>query len=115
MVELIKLFSKRLSESTTACALVMTQGSLSVLSLGHWIVALKTGILASFATALVVWAGKGEWVDNKYAMAGLIGLLTAVVDGNIHPASFSQENVVTGIAAGLLCIVMSKVWTTQKS
>jgi len=43
-------------------------------------------------------------------MAGLIGLLTAVVDGNIHPASFSQENVVTGIGAGLLCLVMSKVY-----
>jgi hypothetical protein len=112
-LETTKLVSKRLGESASSCALIMTQGDVSGLSLAHWSVALQTGLIATLATLAVVIYGKSEWLENKYAMAGAIGFFTAVADMFVHPSGFggaSTEAIVTGIGAGILCLLMSKVY-----
>ncbi len=114
MRERLSLLGKRIGESTTSCALTMVKGNVAALSLGHWQVALQTGILAGLATILFVSIDKTHLADNKFAMAGLLGLFTAIVDGVIHPAHFSQESIVTGIGAGLLCLVMTKATEKKK-
>lgn len=110
----LKIFLKRVSESTTSCMVMMTQGNLTAITLGHWGKALQVGIIAATATLAVVIYGNSEWKDNKFAMAGIIGFFTAVADMLTHPTHFggpSTEAIVTGIGAGLLCLTMSKVWS----
>jgi hypothetical protein len=49
-------------------------------------------------------------MDNKYTIAGLTGFATAVADYLIHPTHFGgefTEALVTGLAAGLLCLALS--------
>ena len=110
----LNIFLKRLSESTTSCMVMMTQGNLLAITLGHWGNALQVGAIASISTLAVVIYGNKDWSDNKFAMVGVIGFFTAVADMMTHPTHFggpSTEAIVTGIGAGLLCLVMSKIWS----
>ncbi len=110
----LNIFLKRLSESTTSCMVMMTQGNLLAITVYHWQKALQVGLIASVATLAVVIYGNKDWADNKFAMAGIIGFFTAVTDMMTHPTHFggpSTEAIVTGIGAGLLCLVMSKIWS----
>jgi hypothetical protein len=93
---------------------MMTQGNLLAITVYHWQKALQVGLIASVATLAVVIYGNKDWSDNKFAMAGVIGFFTAVADMMTHPTHFggpSTEAIVTGIGAGLLCLVMSKIWS----
>ncbi len=110
----LNIFLKRLSESTTSCMVMMTQGNLLAITLGHWGKALQVGVIASIATVALIIYGNKSLSDNKFAMAGAIGFFTAVADMMTHPTHFggpSTEAIVTGIGAGLLCLTMSKVWS----
>ena len=110
----LNIFLKRLSESTTSCIVMMTQGNLTAITLGHWAKALQVGVIASIATVALVIYGNKNLSDNKFAMAGAIGFFTAVADMMTHPTHFggpSTEAIVTGIGAGLLCLAMSKIWS----
>ena len=107
----ISILLKRLSESTTSCMVMMTQGNLLAMTLGHWGKALQVGLIASVATVIVVIYGNKDWSNNKFAMAGAIGFFTAIADMMSHHSGFggaSTEAIVTGIGAGLLCLAMSK-------
>ncbi len=112
----LNILLKRLSESTTSCLVMMTQGNLLAITLGHWSKALQVGFIASVATLAVVIYGNKDWSDNKFAMAGIIGFFTAVADLFTHPTHFggaSTEAICTGIGAGLLCLAMSNVWSKK--
>ena len=81
---------------------MMTQGNLLAITLGHWSKALQVGVIASVATLAVVIYGNKDWSDNKFAMAGIIGFFTAVADTMTHPTHFggaSTEAICTGIGA----------------
>ena len=108
----VNTFIKRLSESTTSCIVMMTQGNLIAITLGHWEKALQVGVIASIATVALIIYGNKNLSDNKFAMAGAIGFFTAVADMMTHPTHFGgpyTEAIVTGVGAGLLCLTMSKV------
>jgi len=93
---------------------MMTQGNLLAITVYHWQKALQVGLIASVATLAVVIYGNKDWADNKFAMAGIIGFFTAVADMMTHPTHFggpSTEAIVTGIGAGIICLVMSKIWS----
>jgi len=114
LIKHINTFLKRLSESTTSCIVMMTQGNLIAITLGHWEKALQVGVIASIATVALIIYGNQNLSDNKFAMAGAIGFFTAVADMMTHPTHFggpSTEAIVTGVGAGLLCLTMSKVWS----
>jgi hypothetical protein len=108
----IKLFFNRLSESGTSCLITMVQGNVLAITLGHWMVALKTGFTSSILYVFITSFLKEDLASNKYVMAGAVGFITAVADMLIHPSHFggaSTEAIVTGIGAGLLCFVLAKV------
>jgi hypothetical protein len=107
-----EIFAKRLLESTTSCMMMMTQGNILAITLGHWGKALQVGLIASLATVFLIKIHKEDLTQSKYVMAGIIGIFTAVADLATHPTHFggvTTEAVVTGIGAGLLCLCLSNI------
>jgi hypothetical protein len=105
---------ENVSESATACLLTMVQGNVLALTLGHWLIASRTGVVAGiFATvATMVIRSRSKWV-----IAGVLCLVTATVDYFTHPTHFGvavAEAVVTGLAAGALSLLVSNVRRRRK-
>jgi hypothetical protein len=95
-------FLENIAESATACLVTMVQGNLLALSLSHWLIASRTGVIAgAVATAAILLARtKRQWVISV-----VLGVVTAVVDYFVHPGRFgpaAMEAVVTGLGAAVL-------------
>ncbi len=76
---------ENVTESALACLLTMVQGNVLALGLGHWIVASQTGLAAGVLATATLWlsGGRGRW-----AVAGVLGATTAIVDFVVHPSGF---------------------------
>lgn len=101
-----RMARRKFSEAWIACAVCMVQGDLSVFSLGHAITATKTG--ACTALAMVV-ANRLGFVKTPWMAIWLTGVFTAVVDFLIHRPHFPLEAITTGIGAGILAFIFSKI------
>jgi len=112
MKEKFKVLWKRIIEATSSCLIMMTQGNLLAITIGHWITALKTGFLTGIMAVAVAVFGNKKMQDNKFVVAGVTGFLTAIADLFVHPSHYSgvhTEAVITGIGAGLLCLALSNI------
>jgi hypothetical protein len=103
------IFFRRLSEAFPACLFVMVKGDLTVLTWVHWGAALRTGITTAVVMVALSFIETKAWLHNRYTTGVLTGIATVGADHIIHPASFSGEAVITGIAAGILCVLYSFV------
>jgi len=105
------LFGQALAKVAPACLMLMVQGNVLALALVHWMTALKTaGIVGIVLVALSFSARTKAISDNKYSMAGMVALVTTLVDFNMHPSNYSGETteaLMTGIASGLLWLLVS--------
>lgn len=93
---------ENITESTAACIITMAQGNILGISLGHWIIASQTGVLAGALASAVIFAARTE---RRGLVAVLLGLATALVDFLVHPGGFGPlmfEAIVTGVGAGML-------------
>lgn len=102
MKKKITPFVENIAESGAACLVTMVQGNLLALGLSHWIIASQTGLVAGTAAAAAIVLAK---TDNRWIIAGILGLSTAVVDYFIHPGMFgpiAMEAIVTGLGAAVL-------------
>ena len=94
------------AESTSACLVTMVQGNVLAIGLSHLVIASQTGIVAgSIATVALLMVSKVKpWV-----IPVVLGVATGVVDYYVHPGMIGPvflEAVITGIAAGLLSILV---------
>lgn len=108
----LQIFTKRLSEATPSCLMMMVQGNVFALTIDHWFKALQVGGLTGAMAVLVAFSGRQELQDNKFVLAGLTGFLTAIADFALHPSHFggpTTESIATGVGAGLLCLALSTV------
>ena len=118
MKEMLKekweIFYQKVGEVTPACLLMMVQGNVAAITIGHFIKAFTTGGTTALAMiALSFISTNKDFYKNKYLLAGLTGFVTMVVDLMVHPSHFggeSTEAIATGLAAGVLCLIMSKFW-----
>jgi len=102
-------FVENIAESTTACLVTMVQGNVLALGLSHWIIASQTGVAAGTITAAAILLSK---TDKRWMISLLLGLVTAVVDYNIHPGMFGSaatEAIVTGIGAAVLSYLVGTI------
>jgi hypothetical protein len=93
----------------------MTQGNLLTLTVAHWLIASRTGLLAGTLAAAAVWL-LGE--RRRWVIAGLLALATVAADYLSHPSHFwgaIGEAVVTGLVAGALSLVVGRVWRAVRS
>jgi hypothetical protein len=106
-----RIFFGRVVQATPACLMAMVSGNMLALTINHWIVALKTGALTGLIAIGVSFAFKDkDWHENKFVLAAITALCTAVADRVVHPTHFGgdlTEALVTGMAAGLLCLAIA--------
>ena len=108
MLEKYKLGSQKFMEAWTACSIMMVQGNLSVFTVKHAITAAKTGVIAAL---LVVLTSYVIQLNNRYIMAWMTGVLTALADMVIHPTHFGpnwMEAACTGLGALMLSGILYK-------
>jgi hypothetical protein len=102
-------FTSKFAEAWTACFVAMTRCDLSVMTVGHAIVASKTGLItgASVALLTVVPFLRGSRAASVWAT----GFFTVLADLVVHPSHFGAawtEAVVTGVGAMLLAVVVER-------
>ena len=98
-----------ISESTMACLVVMVQGNLLVLTLGHLAIALQTGVIAGVIATIGIVAAK---INKRWKIAAILGLITGVVDFYVHPGMFgaaATEAIVTGVGAAVLSYLIGSL------
>ena len=95
-------FVENIAESTVACLVAMVQGNLLALSLSHWVIASRTGVIAGVVASVVLLLAR---THKRWVIAAVLGAITAVVDYLVHPAMFGPvgvEPLVTGLGAATL-------------
>ena len=109
-----KIIYQKISEVTPACLLLMVQGDITAITMAHWIKALTTALITSLSmVALSFIKSNKDFYDNKYLLAALTSFVTMVVDYQVHPSHYKgnyTEAIMTGLAAGIFCLIMSKFW-----
>ena len=109
-------FVENIAESTAACLVAMVQGNLFALSLSHWVIASRTGIIAGIVASVALLLAK---THKRWVVATVLGAVTAAVDYLVHPAMFGPvgvEPLVTGLgAAALSFIIGSAIGRARKT
>ena len=103
------LFTENIAESACSCLIMMVQGNMLLLTLGHWLIAMETGIFAgTIATALIL---KGR-VTRPWVISVILGIVTAVIDFLVHPGRYVSillEAALTGLGAAILSLLAAKI------
>ncbi len=106
MKKKITPFVESVGEATAACLITMVQGNILALGLGHWIIASQTGIVAGVLASVALIVSR---TSNRWIIAIMLGVITAVVDYFMHPGMIGPvilEAVITGIGAAVLSYVV---------
>jgi hypothetical protein len=105
---------ENVTQSAAACLIAMTQGNLLALTLTHWLIASRTGLLSGTIATAALWLA-GE--RRRWMMAALLTLATIGADYLSHPSHFGGvlgEAIVTGLTAGALSMIVGLVWKALK-
>ncbi|MEO8935714.1 MAG: hypothetical protein ABI277_08405 [Burkholderiaceae bacterium] len=107
-----KLFAQRVWQPTSACLTCMPGHFANVVSLPHWEIALRTGLLTGAIVVLLSFTRFVGVFRNRYGNAAVVAGFTAIGDALAHPdhyGSFHREALVTGLISGLLALAASFV------
>ena len=99
-------FVENIAESATACLITMVQGNLLALSLTHWMIASRTGLIAGTVASIAILLARTK---RRWIVSAVLGTVTGIVDYLVHPGQFgpvAMEAVVTGLGAALLSYVV---------
>ena len=106
---------ENVTSAATACLVTMVQGNLLAITLTHWLIASRTGLVSgAIATAAVYVAGWGR----RSLVALVLGIATFGVDYWSHPSHFGgavMEAVVTALAASALSLLVGKLLARRRT
>ncbi|MBB5413364.1 MULTISPECIES: hypothetical protein [Paraburkholderia] len=105
-----KLFIQRFWQPTSACMTCMPGSWGNIMSLTHWAIAFKTGLLTGVLALLLTFTPAAKWYGNRYSNALLVGCLTAIGDAYSHLSQYRfhvLEHVATGVMSGLFALAAS--------
>ncbi|WP_244851177.1 hypothetical protein [Caballeronia sp. SL2Y3] len=106
----VRLFVQRFWQPTSACMTCMPGSWSNVMSLAHWIIAFKTGLLTGLLAVLLTFTPAMKLYGNRYGNALLVGLLTALGDAYSHASRYSNpyvEHILTGVVSGIFALIAS--------
>ena len=108
-----RLFIQRFWQPTSACLTCMPGNFANVVSLPHWEIALRTGLLTGAIVLLLSFTRFIHVFSNRYGNAAVVGGFTAIGDALAHSdhyGSFHHEALLTGLVSGLLALAASFVF-----
>jgi hypothetical protein len=111
LIQKIKVFLTPFCEATPACLLVMVQGNVWLVTLGHFQKAVETGFVTGIGV-LILSLFTHRWLGNKYLVAGITGGMCFIADLLIHPThfgSYTTEAIVTGTFVAIISLVVNFV------
>jgi hypothetical protein len=99
-------FIEYVSESTTACLVMMVHGNLLALTTGHLLIASQTGVVAGTIATVSIFVARAS---KQWIISFVLGVATGIVDFFVHPGMFgtvATEAVITGLGAAVLSYVV---------
>ena len=106
----IKILARNIIQATIACLTMMVQGQMLNLTIGHWQVALTTGLGAGILAVLFSFKPFDKYLGNKWYLAASAFVATFCADIWVHPTHFGhplQEALSTALGAAVISILMS--------
>ncbi|QBR02935.1 hypothetical protein [Paraburkholderia pallida] len=106
----IKLFVQRFWQPTSACMTCMPGSWANVLSVVHWAIAFRTGVITGALAVLLTFTPAAKLYENRYGNALVIGCLTALGDALSHTSHYHNhvlEHLLTGAMSGLFALAAS--------
>jgi hypothetical protein len=103
----VKLFLQRFWQPTSACLTCMPGSLGNVWNLGHWTLALQTGLVAALLAVLLSFTPARALYRNRWGNALVVGVLTGLADAYAHPSHYGFahfESLLTGVVAALLAL-----------
>ena len=101
-----KGFFEYFGKSCPACLINMVQGDVFRISLHHWEVAVRTGLLTGvFGIVFLLFETSKKFIGDPFRLAVLTAIFTAISDLIIVPSHFGGvygEAITTGMTAGLI-------------
>jgi len=104
------LFGHKAAETGAACLLLMLQGQLAGATLGHFLLASKTGVLTVFPLLGITWTKHAKYLAHRWTSAVLVGTCAFFADAVIHGSHYRgkfTEAALTGLAAFALSVIIS--------
>jgi hypothetical protein len=106
----VRLFIQRFWQPTSACMTCMPGSWGNIMSLVHWTIALRTGLLTGLLAVLLTFTPATRLYANRYGNALVVGLLTTLGDAYSHASHYRipyVEHVMTGAISGVLTLAAS--------
>lgn len=107
MKKKLAALAENVAEAGTSCLFTMVQGNVLALGVSHWIIASQTGVFAGAASVAALSVAQ---TTNRWIIAGVLGVTTAIVDYFVHPGMLGSEPwmeaAVTGTGAAVLSLIV---------
>jgi hypothetical protein len=111
-----RLFIQRFWQPTSACMTCMPGSWGNIMSLGHWTIALHTGLLTGLLAVMLTFTSATKLYSHRYGNALIVGFLTTVGDAYSHSSHYRipyLEHIVTGAISGLLTLAASYLFENR--
>jgi thiamine transporter ThiT len=103
--------ARHVVQSTAACLTAMTKGDLSAITIGHWQVALITGVSTAALAIIFSFFSRLELHVSRWGVAAIAFIGTFIVDtlnhGSHYGMFWGDEALLTATAAAALSVVIS--------
>jgi hypothetical protein len=97
-------------EAGTVCLVLMVQGNIAGLTLAHFGIATKTGLLAVFPALAITFTQYMRHLVNRWTSSAFFGITTFIADALVHQSHYPgeyTEAILTGLGAFLLSLAIS--------
>jgi hypothetical protein len=75
-------------ETGAVCLVLMVQANLAAITLGHVVIATKTGLLAVVPALAVTFTKYARHILNRWTASAFLGVCTFLADAVIHPSHY---------------------------
>ncbi len=104
------LFGHKGVEAGAVCLILMVQGHLLDVTATHFLVAAKTGVLATLPSLGLSFTPAARHFVNRWTSSAFLGICTFVADALVHASHYPgeyTEAALTGLGAFIFSVVVS--------
>ncbi|MBI4474956.1 MAG: hypothetical protein HY646_19975 [Acidobacteria bacterium] len=113
----LMLFGHKAAEIGAVCLVLMVQGQLAQATVGHFVIASQTGVLAAFPLLGITLTKHAHHFANRWVAAILVAVCSffadALIHGSHYPGAYT-EAALTAAGAFVLSVLISYTWVGKK-